>query len=664
MRKQIKIRIKPQYVATSFTKFRGHYLHGFQETMLNINDLKEEVLILTAPTGTGKSFSFPLPIITSHEAYQLTKKMGKGSLVKKKALVISPTNALINDMEKEYRKLAKRENLKITKLNAETLNQLGARGTNRWRAILKIIHQHDIVITNPDILNWAMTGGYSREKWQEQVWELISMVHYFIFDEYHIYDEEQIGNIIGWMLFTKLMSNHGLKYKKFIFASATPEPALVNLLKQYDFSVAVKDEIILDKPPSGKHRKIKGEIDLTFFKLEGKKGERGQPDKAVVNYLLEESAVKTQLKEKRVLVIYNTLEKLRVSLKSIKRAFEPFKVGEVSGYTTKQKEPENVEADLILATNKVEVGVNLGVHIVLMPTGKFLRNFVQRLGRIARKGKDGTAYIFVEKFMRYNKVFEDGQTISYYDLIETIQENKLLSDREFYEKVVPRFVGAFFFTMLYSNLKVYSYKETLRRLLKTEDTPLTGEAKLIYHKLQSIHLDIKELKEIDRSYGYKKPRQKIEKWWSDFLETFRYFRGDNKSIKIIDEDNDNKETEYSLEWNLKYRNIVEKIEGEKDLIYRVSGMREEKAELLYVVETFPFGDLNEGNMALKQKDKWNLPIVLQDKIKCAEKRWAGRDDDFSKKVMEILNNFKDLKFIFTEKRLKISDIQVLSNLFL
>lgn len=662
MRKQIKIQIKPQFVATSSTKFRGHYLHSFQETMLNINDLEEEVLILTAPTGTGKSFSFPLPIIMSNEAYQITKKTGKGSLVKKKALIISPTNALINDMATEYEALAKRENLKITKLNAEKLNELGANGkVKRWNAILKIIYQNDIIITNPDILNWAMTGGYSREKWQEQIWELISMVHYFIFDEYHIYDEEQIGNIIGWMLFTKVMSEHGLKYKKFIFASATPEPALTNLLKQNGFTVSVKNDIILDKPSSDKDRKIKGEIDLTFLKLNSRNGE-SQPDTAIINYLLNESEIKNQLSKNRCLVIYNTLESLRKSFFSIKRYFKPFEVEEISGYTTKAEEAENVDADLILATNKVEVGVNLGVHTVLMPTGKFLRNFVQRLGRIARKGTNGEAYIFVEKFRSYEKAFQDGASISYYDLIKKIQEKKLLSDVEFYEKAIPRFIGAFFFTMLYNNLQVYSFQEILKERLKTN--PLTGEAKFIFNKLQAIHLDIKQLKKIDKYYGYKNQRENIEEWWENFLGTFRYFRGDTKSIKIRDLDNDNKETEYSLEWNLKNRTVLNKIETDDEIIYEVSGYREEKAELLYIVETFPFGDLNEGNKALKQRDKWNLEIILCDKIKCAEKRWIAGNDDFSKKVMDVLNNFKRLKFIFTEKRLKISDIQIISNIFL
>lgn len=650
MRKQIKIQIKPQFVVTSSTKFRGHYLHSFQETMLNINDLEEEVLILTAPTGTGKSYSFPLPIIAHKE---------RNELAKRRALIISPTNALINDMEKEYQGLAEREGLKITKLNAEKLNKLGAKGTNRWEAILRIIKKHDIIITNPDILNWAMTGGYSYRNWQDTVWQLVEMVHYFIFDEYHIYDEEQIGNIIGWMLFTKRMPKGGLKSKKFIFASATPEPALANLLKQYDFSVSIKNEIILDKRSSDKGRKIKGKIDVTFLKLNQRNGET-QPDTAVVNYLLNESKIKSQLAEKKGLVIYNTLEKLRVSLKDIKRAFKPFDVEEVSGYTTKAKEPENVNADLILATNKVEVGVNLGVHIVLMPTGKYLRNFVQRLGRIARKGTDGEAYIFVEKFRTYSKAFQEGQSISYYDLIEKIQEKKLLSDIEFYEKVIPRFVGAFFFIMLYENLKVYSYKEALRESLKT--TPLMGEAQLIYNKLQAIHFDIKELDKIDKSFGYFKQRKAIKEWWNNFLETFRYFRGDTKSIKIRDLDNENKETEYSLEWNLKNRNIVERVENEEEVIYHISGYREEKAKLLYIVETFPFGELNEGNKVLNQRDKWNLSIVLDEKIKNAGKRWEAGNDDFSRKVIDILNNFKVLKFIFTEKRLKISYIQIISQI--
>jgi len=653
MRKQVQITLKPQFVTTTNTKFRGNHLHSFQETMLHLDQLEEEVLILTAPTGTGKSYSFPLPIIQYKELKQLAPK---------RALIISPTNALIEDMCREYADLASREKLKITELNSKILDRIdGARGTKRWTEILKLISKNDIAITNPDILNWAMTGGYSFQNWQEQVTELIKMVHYFIFDEYHIYDEEQIGNIIGWMLFIKMIFKERFKTKKFIFASATPEPALANLLRQHGFSVCVKDEDILDKPFSKQDRKIKGEVKLSFLKLDSKTGE-ARPDDGVVNFLLKEQDFKPQLPEKRTLVIFDELESLRRTKKKIELKFKPFKVAETSGYTTKEKEPDRIDnADLIIATNKVEVGVNLGVQTVLMPTGKYLRNFIQRLGRVARKGTDGDAYVFVDRFKTYTKYLEEGQSISYYELLDYLQNKGLLTDKEFYENVIPRFIGAFFFVMLYQTLKVHSFKEILRERLKIN--PLTGEAKYMFNVLQAIHLDINQLKKIDKSSGYYKQRKAIEEWWGDFRKTFCYFRGDSRSIKIIDLDENDKETEYSLEWNLKHREILNKRETEEGIIYEVGGFRDEKAELQYIVDTFPFGSLNEGNRVLSQKDKWNLPRVFEERVKIAEKRWQPTNE-FAIKVIQILENVKHLRLIFTQKRLKIDDIKIAPGAFL
>lgn len=55
-------------------------------------------------------------------------------------------------------------------------------------------------------------------------------------------------------------------------------------------------------------------------------------------------------------------------------------------YTPKMENSQQKikEADIIVATNKAEVGVNYNVEYCIMQPGKYYQNFIQRFGRVAR----------------------------------------------------------------------------------------------------------------------------------------------------------------------------------------------------------------------------------------------------------------------------------------
>jgi len=66
----------------------------------------------------------------------------------------------------------------------------------------------EIVIINPDIVNFVIHGGYHIEESDKrrhilnfQDWtEFFGKIDYVVFDEYHLYDEEQIANILVWLI--------------------------------------------------------------------------------------------------------------------------------------------------------------------------------------------------------------------------------------------------------------------------------------------------------------------------------------------------------------------------------------------------------------------------------------------------------------------------------
>ena len=102
------------------------------------------------------------------------------------------------------------------------------------------------------------------------------------------------------------------------------------------------------------------------------------------------------------------------------------------------------------------------------------------------------------------------------------------------------------------------------------------------------------------------------------------------------------------------------IDGEKYL--EVSGYREEKNELQFVVETFPIGKLTEEHRYLSQRERWDLKNAFRKRVLLCKKDWLHRSQDtFSATVLAILDDLEKLRMIFSEKRLLISEIREHSN---
>ena len=96
MADSVSLKLLPQFVETMDEVFEGRRLHKIQQALLHYDELPE-FTVITAPTGTGKSFAFPLPIIQH-------RKTGS-SFSKRRCIIVSPTSALIEDMAKEYAKI-------------------------------------------------------------------------------------------------------------------------------------------------------------------------------------------------------------------------------------------------------------------------------------------------------------------------------------------------------------------------------------------------------------------------------------------------------------------------------------------------------------------------------------------------------------------------------
>jgi len=637
MTESVSLKISPQFVDTVEEEFEGHRLHKIQQALLHYDDLPE-FTVITAPTGTGKSFAFPLPIIQH-------KKSGS-SFSKRRCIIVSPTNALIDDMEREYAKVF--PDLLVSKLNRKKLDELNAKGPERWNALIRIITDNEVVITNPDLLNFALFGGYYRHKGQKEISEIFARITYFVFDEYHLYDEEQIANIISWIAVKKALIP---KMVKFIFASATPEKGLLEVLQTQGFKPIEIVEPLTDKATLSS-RKIHGQIEVTFLK-----------SSTPLQYLLSNAnIIKQWLKNgERILVVFDRMTELRMAKPMIEKQFHDVAIAEVSGYYTKSEfKEEPGSAGLILGTNKIEVGVNLDVSICFMQTGKYFANFVQRFGRVARQGKDGKVIIFLNnKIKEIEKAFEGKETWTYYDFIEQCRNIELLSDRKFYSEKIPQYLGAYYF-IIAKNIKDFATQKLFRKNIK-----LNGQSGYMLGLMRRIDKGIRKLEYINSASGRKFDFdcENWKKWWKIFTDTFVYFRTSMPDVRVRDLSCsiDKQLTQYSLEWLLRNREIVgeEYINGKRCLV--VSEFLEEKQELQYYVESFPVYKLNEGTLYLKQSEKYSLKEAFLRRLMTIKSMYKSHNA-FAKAALEVIYLIACLKPIITHKRLLVSDVKNYSNI--
>ena len=608
MSKKVSIKIKPQYIEYSDTMYKNFKLHKLQETFYKYDELSE-INIIVAPTGTGKTFSFVLPIIN--------KKNEKWTF---RGLIVSPTNALIEDIKENIKK--RFPEIMVGEINSVVLDKFNVKGPERFRTILKITNENDIIITNPDIINFIIYGGYNYYDRIREFPEIFEKFNFIVYDEYHLYDEEQIANILTLILLRKFLTP---KEIKFIFTSATPEKGLEDFLRERNIPYFKYEEKI-----SKRGRKIHGEINLNFIREDILQFIPENKD-FIYNYIKN---------NKKVLIIFDTLRKLKEFKES--NFFPELKMVELSGYTTKQEtEVKTQDCQIILGTNKIEVGVNLEIDICFMEEGRYLRNFLQRFGRVARGNNNGEVFVFCNKIKPLlSKLLE--REYEYYDFLDIYQILK--KDREFYHQSLPKYIGTFLYA-IYMGIKNYSLKKVF-----FENINLGKIEKEYYNKMRSINQKISKLDK------YKvHPHVKLwRSWWKNFIETFRYFRENKPIVKIKDLDED-ETTYYSFEWILQNKNIIKIEEEGKEKIYYVKGLTWESQPFLYVSNTL----LPHSNNYFTKKEYWEPKYLFKESLKECWDKYKEDNSALGIECKEIIDEIKDLLPTITRKRINIVNIETL-----
>ena len=516
----------------------------------DLSDLPS-ITVVIAPTGAGKTFAFALPIIYAKN---------HNSIILPRGLIVAPTNALVEDMYHGFKDV-----VKVEKITGSALQK---HGIERPKELLDKVKSANIIVTNPDIVNFVIHGGYHIEKSGKrrhilnfQDWtEFFGKIDYVIFDEYHLYDEEQIANILIWLM----TSHQFFKNIKWFFISATPEPALLKLLDDQKIDYKIVQQELAD---SG--RVIQGKQKIHFIEV----SQSYSLYKWIFNDEEIRSDVKNKISEviksgKKVFLLFNSLREAKIAENKMRNLFCKEKIGVNTGFETRQKDftfnPE--EYDIIITTSKAEVGVNYPVQVAYIDSGRYLRNFLQRIGRIGRGNEESEIYCItpVAVVERIKKLVKNGTNVNYYEFVDVL--NQSFEDIKLKEERIPVFMGALLWSV-YNALKSRDRRRIIDELI--EKFPYSK----ILFKLDKVIEEVKE--EVDEEFY-----ENLKIFWNVFKRSFMRFRDDTLQWKIFYK---NQETEYDIIWVLNNA-FIEEIDKVKRKIV-ITDFRPAREQIVVGIKT-------------------------------------------------------------------------------
>lgn len=669
------IKIKPQFVRQTeeveVIDGKECRLHEVQKRMkLDFAQLPE-FTIITAPTGTGKSYAFPFPVLNSKQKIKNIDEPGDVA-----GLIVLPTNALISELTASFKRTY--PHLNINQITGPELDKYEIKGYARWQKAIEIAENSDLVITNPDIINYAMHGGYHQwishnKTGDTRFSRFLDTFNYLIFDEYHLYDEAQIANILTLVKLREYFLPNSASRKedvqgiRFFFVSATPEEGLKKILEseEYEYEEII-EEIIAD---SSEARQIHGTLEVEFVD--------SNDIKALIRAKIPE--MKEVIQKQKILLILDNLRDVQEMEKELQPYFSKYTIYCSTGYVSKEENHQDKikAANLIIATNKAEVGVNYDVEYCIMQPGKYFQNFVQRFGRVSRGDLDGKIIVYIEqKYSKLKRLFRETNNINYYDFLETMRE--MMQGRRFYTERVPMYLGEYLWCIQY-NIMRYQERDVWKYLKRrmNEENFFQGKVYARYKLFNEIDCKINELIKCSLAINYVRTTEKnlkpilskIEKrcpttwkwvvWWKNYLDTYLAFRDGSKVVKIYDRIR-GEELDYSLDWILQHK-VIEDVtilqtEPYEIVKYTVGDLKDRDKDIQYTVSTIPNARV-QGNNYLSYKDMFELEKVFKNAVtRIYDKAKIGVDEidilqvELTKKIMELGNTFD-------RKRLKIEDIR-------
>ncbi len=342
------------------------------ETYRALTEGDAEVIFNTAMTGDGKSLAGQLPILV-HGGYNYP------------VLAMYPTNELIEDQMVHLERTIQwwQADVLYNRLNSMELDRAMVEGDyfRRGDALMKILRNGDLILTNPDIFHYVMHQFYT---WPGDAPDRYSGVltqkfRQLTFDEFHIFDAPQIVSVLNALLFMREVTGE-VRPQRFLFLSATPRALMQKYLERSGLRVVfIQGEYASESSTEG-WRKILNAAEINF--------EAEPRAEAWLDAHLEDVVLPFFLERrphaKGAIIVNSRAAALRIYEK-IHPIFAQYglTVEPNTGWTGRTRRKISYQADLLIGTSTVDVGVDFQINFLVFESDSS-GTFLQRLGRLGR----------------------------------------------------------------------------------------------------------------------------------------------------------------------------------------------------------------------------------------------------------------------------------------
>jgi len=319
-----------------------------------VHDGDEPVAVLRAPTGAGKTATF-------HELINANDI----------TLLVYPTNALLKQQAKRFED----EDVATKVLTGDTLEgHHHERTENLLRAVNRFASDHDVVVTNPDILQAIIQDMYSGG----QAMEFFDRFDAIVYDEFHFYGDLAAS---GLLLQTRIIADRNPN-AQILLASATPNEAFVEFVQSvFDLRVQTIDS---EYDPDGDQ--FRHDVRLTRHEAD-----RIMDDREAVVERLRDDIDGIEPGEPRAVVVFNSVKDSNDFHAYLEAEHPDFfeRVEKDNGFDTNDPDfdIEDEEFSILNTTSKGEVGLDYDIRTLIMETPRgptAASDFLQRFGRAGR----------------------------------------------------------------------------------------------------------------------------------------------------------------------------------------------------------------------------------------------------------------------------------------
>lgn len=328
-----------------------------------VHEGDEPVAVLRAPTGAGKTATFHELI----DANDLT-------------LLVYPTNALLKQQQRRFEE----ENVNTTALSGDTLEGHGRQRTeNLLQFVNKYAADHEVVVTNPDILQAVVQDLYRGG----QAMEFFDGFEAIVYDEFHFYDDLAAS---GLLLQTRILADRNPN-AQILLASATPNEEFVKFV-QSNFELPMCDISAAYDTDGDRFR-----YDVTLHRHDE---DRIMDSPETVAERLRDAVEGVDPDETRAVVMFNGVKDSNDFHEYLESEHPDLfdRTEKDNGFDTNDPEVDLDEAEfsILNTTSKGEVGLDYDIRTLIMETPygpTQASDFLQRFGRAGRQA-EATVHLY------------------------------------------------------------------------------------------------------------------------------------------------------------------------------------------------------------------------------------------------------------------------------